>query len=212
MPDEELFRDLDTPRALPADVRGRLEETLLGRNPRALPEDLSRRLAGRLARPRRRPPWWAGAAAAALLVAGVSLAVLAGSGGGARPSHTAARTVPPSGAAGAAAQAAPSQNLSRPSAEAVLPGGVPVVDSLAPTVGPTGGGTWVTITGTRLAGVSAVFFGNVPAQKFAVVSSSQIRALSPPHTAGAVPVEVSGPAGRSAAGTGSSFTYEPGHG
>ena len=208
MPDEELFRDLDAPRPLPADVRRRLEDKLLAGAPRALPEDVSRRLAGRLVRPRRRPPWWAGAAAAAvLLAAGVSAAVLAGAGGGSGPSHTAARTVAPSAPAGPAAQAAPAQGHAQPGAVAAQQAGLPVVDSLAPSGGPAGGGTWVTITGARLAGASAVFFGNIPAEKVAVLSSSQIRALSPPHPPGVVDVEVTGPAGRSSPRPGTSFTY-----
>jgi hypothetical protein len=78
------------------------------------------------------------------------------------------------------------------------------VTSLTPTSGPVEGGTTVDITGTGLAGATAVSFGGTAAV-FTVLSSTALRATSPAHAAGAVPVTVHTPLGVSAPLT---FTYE----
>jgi len=80
------------------------------------------------------------------------------------------------------------------------------VTALSPRRGPEGGGTSVTITGTRLLGASAVQFGSTPASSFEVVSETQIDAVSPAGS-GAVQVTVSTPEGTSAATPASEFTY-----
>ena len=80
----------------------------------------------------------------------------------------------------------------------------PAVTSVSPGTGPTGGGTVVTITGTNLAGATAVMFGSTEG----VISSdtlTQIVAVSPTGTAGSVNVTVATPVGASAA---AQFTYE----
>ena len=59
---------------------------------------------------------------------------------------------------------------------------VPAITSLAPDQGPTAGGTSVTITGTDLAGATAVTIdgASVP---FSVVSATQVTFTTPPHAA-----------------------------
>ena len=49
-----------------------------------------------------------------------------------------------------------------------------------PAEGPTTGGTVVTISGTNLTGATAVQFGSTGAASFAVKSSTEISAVSPP--------------------------------
>ena len=86
------------------------------------------------------------------------------------------------------------------------PEAAPVVASLSPDRGPAGGGTWVTITGQWLSGVTSVRFGDAAAARLVVVSAGQLRALTPPGPAGPVRVTLSGPSGTATAG----FTYLPG--
>jgi hypothetical protein len=80
----------------------------------------------------------------------------------------------------------------------------PTLSTMAPTSGPTEGGTTVTLSGTDLNGATAVRFDGVAATSFSVTSPTQIQAVSPAHAAGAAPVTVSTPAGTSAPVT---YTY-----
>lgn len=80
----------------------------------------------------------------------------------------------------------------------------PVVSSISPAQGPTTGGTTVTITGSSLTGATAVRFGSTGAT-YTVVSSTQITAVTPPGSPGAVPVTVVSPAGTSNATV--TYTY-----
>ena len=66
----------------------------------------------------------------------------------------------------------------------------PSVTGVSPNVGPTGGGTSVTITGANLGSGATVSFGGVPASKVNVVSSTQLQATAPAQSAGAVHVTV----------------------
>ncbi len=59
----------------------------------------------------------------------------------------------------------------------------PTVTGISPAAGAMSGGTTVTITGTNLAGATAVMFGNVAATSFTVNSNTQIMATSPAGTA-----------------------------
>jgi hypothetical protein len=83
----------------------------------------------------------------------------------------------------------------------------PLLTSINPVSGPTGGGTLVTIRGSHLAGATAVKFGPTAATLFKIVSDSTINAVSPPAPAGSVEVTVSSLAGASAATSGDRFTY-----
>ncbi|MFD4791529.1 IPT/TIG domain-containing protein [Streptomyces sp. NPDC058459] len=80
----------------------------------------------------------------------------------------------------------------------------PTITAISPTQGPTTGGTTVTLTGTGMAGATAVRFGSTNATSFIVNSATQITAVSPPHAAGAAAVTVVHPTGNSNSVT---FTY-----
>ncbi|MFF2389696.1 IPT/TIG domain-containing protein [Agromyces sp. NPDC058104] len=81
----------------------------------------------------------------------------------------------------------------------------PALTSLDPDEGPAAGGTPVTITGTELAGATAVSVdgASVP---FTQVSDTEIEFTTPPHTAGPVDVTVTTAGGESEPLT---FTYLP---
>jgi hypothetical protein len=83
---------------------------------------------------------------------------------------------------------------------------LPIVTSIAPTSGPTGGGTIVTITGTGLTGAIAVGFGASDATNIAVASDTQVIAVAPPGSSVAN-VTVVTPAGRSAINAAAQFSY-----
>ncbi len=82
----------------------------------------------------------------------------------------------------------------------------PSVTNLSPNTGSTAGGTPVTITGTNLAGASAVKFGATNATAFTVNSATSITATSPPG-AGTVEVTVTTPGGVSPASAADRFSY-----
>ncbi|MFM7253605.1 MAG: beta strand repeat-containing protein, partial [Ilumatobacteraceae bacterium] len=85
--------------------------------------------------------------------------------------------------------------------------GIPAISSLSTQVGPTAGGTSVTITGTNLLGVTAVRFGSTAAL-FTSVSDASITVTSPALAAGKVDVSVVTPGGTSSVtGTADDFTY-----
>ena len=65
-----------------------------------------------------------------------------------------------------------------------------VLDRLSPARGAASGGTQVTLGGQGFLGTTKVTFGQVPAQSFSVDSDTQITALTPAHTPGAVEVRI----------------------
>ncbi|MEU1438788.1 IPT/TIG domain-containing protein [Streptomyces sp. NPDC005775] len=75
---------------------------------------------------------------------------------------------------------------------------VPVVTGVAPSNGPTSGGTGVTLTGTGFTGATAVAFAGTPATSYTVNSATQITAVTPAGSAGAAGVSVTTPGGTSA--------------
>ncbi|MHB8692598.1 MAG: IPT/TIG domain-containing protein [Solirubrobacteraceae bacterium] len=81
----------------------------------------------------------------------------------------------------------------------------PSVSSISPTSGPAIGGTAVTLTGTFLAGATAVNFGSA-AGTITNDTPTRITATSPAG-AGAVAVTVTTPSGTSAASASNTFTY-----
>ncbi len=83
----------------------------------------------------------------------------------------------------------------------------PTVTRVSPSSGPAGGGTSVTITGTNLAGASAVSFGTTAASSFTVDTATQITATSPAGS-GTVDVTVTTPAGTSEVSASDQFTYQ----
>ncbi len=84
----------------------------------------------------------------------------------------------------------------------------PTVSAVAPSNGPAGGGTPVTITGTHLTGATAVNFGTTAAATFTVNSATQITAKSPAGT-GTVDVTVTTAGGTSAIVAADKFTFTP---
>jgi IPT/TIG domain/Putative Ig domain len=82
----------------------------------------------------------------------------------------------------------------------------PTVASVSPNSGPATGGTSVFITGANFLAGALVFFGGAPATTVTVSSATQIQALTPASTAGAVDVTVENPDGQSRT-LASGFTY-----
>ena len=84
----------------------------------------------------------------------------------------------------------------------------PTVTGVAPSDGPTSGGTVVVITGTDFTGVSAVNFGGTAAAAYTVDSPTQITATTAAASAGTVDVMVTAVGGTSAANPpNDQFTY-----
>jgi hypothetical protein len=89
--------------------------------------------------------------------------------------------------------------------------GPPTVTSVAPSTGTTLGGDNVVVSGTGFVqGGSSVSFGTVAATSVTVVSQSEIVAVSPAESAGAVDITVTTPFGTSATTSGDVFTYNVG--
>jgi hypothetical protein len=65
----------------------------------------------------------------------------------------------------------------------------------------------VLVTGTLLAGATAVTFGGVPASSFSMLTTTSILAVSPPGVAGTVDIQVAAPAGTTAPVAADHFTY-----
>ena len=86
---------------------------------------------------------------------------------------------------------------------------IPTVTAISPGSGPQAGGTSVTITGTDLAGATAVTFGGSAASGFTVNSATQITATTPAHAAGAVDVAVTAPGGSAILTNGYAFLNPP---
>ena len=83
----------------------------------------------------------------------------------------------------------------------------PTVTSISPSSGTTSGGTSVVISGTDLTGATGVNFGGSAAASFTVNSATQITAVSPSGSAGAVNITVVTAGGTSSTGASSQFTY-----
>jgi formylglycine-generating enzyme required for sulfatase activity len=79
-----------------------------------------------------------------------------------------------------------------------------VVSSVTPSVGPTAGGTQVTIAGTNFTGATEVRIGGIPAA-FSVINDTTISATTPASAAGAKPVRIVSPWGSGTLVNG--FTY-----
>ncbi len=86
----------------------------------------------------------------------------------------------------------------------------PTITSVSASSGPTVGGSTVIIRGTGfvgLSGASAVRFGETPAARYTVNSSTQITAVSPAHDAGTVHVAVTAAGGATTAAAADRFTF-----
>jgi alpha-tubulin suppressor-like RCC1 family protein len=85
---------------------------------------------------------------------------------------------------------------------------LPAVTEVSPTIGPTAGGTTVTISGANFGGATAVTFGSTAASGFTVNSANSITATSPAEIAGTVDVTVTTPAGLSPKHASDHYTFE----
>ena len=83
----------------------------------------------------------------------------------------------------------------------------PTVTSLSPNGGPIAGNATVIITGTNFTGATAVKFGASNATSFNVNSATQITAVTPAGSPGAVDVTVTTPAGTSAVNPADQYIY-----
>jgi len=88
-------------------------------------------------------------------------------------------------------------------------GPAPSITTIAPTSGPTAGGTTVTVTGTGFTGATKVAFGPVPATSFTVVSDTEITAVAPAQAAGTRAVTVTTSGATNAPAAGDLFSYKP---
>ncbi|MBN2495509.1 MAG: IPT/TIG domain-containing protein [Deltaproteobacteria bacterium] len=77
-------------------------------------------------------------------------------------------------------------------------GGAPAILFIRPSVGPTSGGTAVTISGTGFSDGASITFGTSLATDVAVASQSEITCTTPAHAAGSVMVTVTNPGGLAA--------------
>lgn len=85
------------------------------------------------------------------------------------------------------------------------PAPAPTVTGVTPATGSAAGGTSVTISGTGFTGSTGVTIGGSSASSFTVNSATSITAVTPPHAAGVVGIEVTTASGT---GTGAGlFTY-----
>ncbi len=80
-----------------------------------------------------------------------------------------------------------------------------LIQSIVPSSGPYIGGTAITITGQYLAGTTSVTIGGVPCTNVVNVSSTQVTAVTPAGSVGAVDVVVTGAKGAVTVAGG--FTY-----
>jgi len=86
----------------------------------------------------------------------------------------------------------------------------PVIDSVGPDTGDTGGGTEVVIDGDNLTPESNVDIGDVPCTGITLISSTQLTCRTGPHDPGAVDVVVTNPDGLRSTLRGA-FTYDDGY-
>jgi formylglycine-generating enzyme required for sulfatase activity len=123
---------------------------------------------------------------------------------------TTVTAVTPAGTAGAKTVA-----VTTPGGTATLPNGftfvvpAPTISSVAPSSGPTTGGTTITITGTNLTGTTSVTVGGVAATSVSVVSATTVTAITPAGTAGAKTVSVTTPGGTANLTNGFTFVGAP---
>jgi subtilisin family serine protease len=140
-------------------------------------------------------------------VRGVSVGGVAATGVRVESDSKISAVVPPSADAGTAAVAVRTE-LSTSNLDATfayLP--QPVVTAVSPSAGPQGGGTIVTITGSRFTAATGVTFGGVRARSVTVVSDTEITAVAPARSSRTVDVRVTTAGTISAVTTADRFVY-----
>ena len=127
-------------------------------------------------------------------------------------SSTQLRATSPAGTAGAKSVQVTNSNGQSATAAGqftyTAPAGGPTITSVTPSSGPTAGGTTITINGSGyvMGAGGEVRVGGVLATGITFVSSSQLRAVTPPGAAGAQAVSVRNPNGATVSFAGG-FTY-----
>jgi hypothetical protein len=116
-------------------------------------------------------------------------------------------STPPASAGSVDVAVATSAGTSTTSPVDLFAYGVPTVSAISPSVGPSGGGTPVTISGSGFAPGAFVTFGPDPAAAIAVNSATSITALSPSASAWPVDIRVVMPGGTSSTGSPDVFTF-----
>ncbi len=86
-------------------------------------------------------------------------------------------------------------------------GSAPTVTGVSPDTGAAGGGQVVVITGTGFTGTSAVDFGGTSATSYTINSDTQITAVAPAGSAGALDITATTNNGTSTTGSADQFTY-----
>jgi N-acetylneuraminic acid mutarotase len=97
-----------------------------------------------------------------------------------------------------------------PTGSAELYAPPPEITSVSPAAGPVSGDTVVTLTGSGLASVERVRFGDTEAASFTVDAAEpdgRLRVVAPSHSAGTVDIRVTSRGGRSAVTAADRFTY-----
>ena len=122
-----------------------------------------------------------------------------------RKSATQLTVVDPAGSAGAVTVSVTTAFGSGTLPAAFTYVAAPTVTKVAPTSGPTGGGTTVTVTGTNFTTVTAVTFGTKTGTAISRKSATQLTVVDPSGSAGAVTVSVTAAGG--SATLVSAFTY-----
>ena len=232
---EDLLVGSDRPRQLPLALRARLEDAIGDQRSRPLSPEVRGRLESSLRPQRPRRKWTAiapGLAAAAAIVVVAALVVPglvhkspASTSGNhvALPEQHASLAPGAQGAANAPSDARSKQHAGAPTSalKAVRGAGAPnvpghlfvavppAVAGVNPRSGPPTGATWVVVSGTGLGGVTEVHFGSVAAERVDVVSSGEVRALSPVHAPGTVDVVVSGQIRKSPVSAADHYTFAP---
>jgi hypothetical protein len=173
-----LLADVDGPRELPARLRRRLHAQLVRR-----PWRQGRRLVA------------AAAAVVALAGAGFAINWLTRSSATSKsttaaPAPTTSQRTPTEPGGAAASGAGP------PAAASPKPPATPTAAPLIiPVEGPTGGGNWVTITGSGFFGTTTVRFDQTAATALEVVSDGELLVVAPAHPPGIVDIIAVSPAG-----------------
>jgi hypothetical protein len=85
--------------------------------------------------------------------------------------------------------------------------GAPTITKVSPDTGSTAGGNTVTITGTGMVGGATVKFGGTASSSVTFVGSTEIKAVAPAETAGAVNVRVTTGAGTSPIVSADAYTF-----
>ncbi|NNN21964.1 MAG: hypothetical protein HKL80_08195 [Acidimicrobiales bacterium] len=86
----------------------------------------------------------------------------------------------------------------------------PTITSVSPSSGYTSGGAIVTINGTSFANNSTVYFGASKSSSVQFVSTSELKAVSPPGASGTINIAVVNSVGQSTPNGADQFTYVPG--